>query len=96
MRRHQRTSSHKGTFDPEDEQNVKHTRIGIWDLYEDKHSQYMPGSSRLETLLDIIPSVPYVWRMLNDLRKVNNLWPLLCMYLVVEVVASLVPAVALW
>jgi membrane protein required for beta-lactamase induction len=93
-----RRPSNKGSFNPDDEKNVKHSRIGVWEFYEDKNPQLarIPGSSRLEPLLEIIPSLPYLWRMLNDLRNIDNLWPLLCMYLAVEVVASLVPAVALW
>jgi hypothetical protein len=98
MSRRRRHNSNKGSFDPNDEKNVKHTRIGVWDFYEDRNPQLarIPGSSRLESLLEIIPSLPYVWRMFNDLRNIDNLWPLLSMYLVVEVVASLVPAVSLW
>lgn len=35
FRRRQQINSDEGTFDPEDTRKVKHTRIGIWDLYEE-------------------------------------------------------------
>ncbi|KAG1845086.1 P-loop containing nucleoside triphosphate hydrolase protein [Suillus subalutaceus] len=54
-----------GKFDPEDARRVKHTRIGVWDLYEDRQTDIprIPGSSRLETYAQIVQSMPHVLRI---------------------------------
>jgi hypothetical protein len=52
FRRRQQINSDEGTFDPEDTQKVKHTRIGIWDLYEEV-------TNFLETLLCTRARVPH-------------------------------------
>jgi hypothetical protein len=95
-RRH--TSSSERTFDPDDVRNVKYTRLGVWHLYEERNPrlQHIPGSSYLQSYLEMLSSLPYVWRMIKDLGSVSTLWPLLCIYVVIEVVASLIPAVSLW
>lgn len=97
-RRAARKSPRKGTFDPDNVEHVKHTRIGVWDLYEENQPEiaHLPGSSRLESYLEMINSLPYVWRMLKDIGSISTCWMLLSLYLVMEVIASLVPAVSLW
>jgi hypothetical protein len=88
----------KGKFDPEDEKHVKHSRLGVWDLYEEKNPQlaYVPGISRFEPYLEMIKSLPYVWRMIKDISGIDGCWVLLSLYLLVEVVLSLIPAMSLW
>jgi hypothetical protein len=81
-----------GKVDPQDARRVKHTRIGIWDIYEERK----PGSSILETYARIRESLPYVVRMLKHILSVRRVQTLLPLYLVVEVLGSLVPAVSLW
>jgi hypothetical protein len=85
-------------FDTEDSKNVKHSRLGVWDLYEEKHPKLsrIPGASRAESYLEIAQSLPYVWRMIKDIGGINNCWLLLSLYLFVIILGSLVPAVALW
>jgi hypothetical protein len=87
-----------GKFDPEDARRVKHTRIGVWDLYEDRQTDIprIPGSSRLETYSQIVQSMPHVLRMLKDILSSRQCWLLLSVFLVVEVLASLTPAISLW
>jgi hypothetical protein len=94
----QRTTRRSGTFDPNDAQRVKHSRIGVWDLYEELPTNLppIPGSSRLETYAQIIQCMPYVVRMLKDILSIKRSWLLLCTFLVVEVFISLLPAVSLW
>lgn len=88
----------KGTFDPDDAKRVKHTRLGVWDLYEEIHPEFqrIPGSSKLEQYSEVVRSFPYVWRMIKDVGSLKNCWFLLAAYLVITVVSSLIPAVALW
>jgi hypothetical protein len=85
-------------FDTEDSKNVKHSRLGVWELYEEKHPEIsrIPGASRAESYLEIVQSLPYVWRMIKDIGSIENCWLLLSLYLCVIVVSSLIPAVALW
>ncbi|KAG1829492.1 P-loop containing nucleoside triphosphate hydrolase protein [Suillus variegatus] len=99
MARRRRTiTTRPGTFDPEDARRVKHTRIGVWDLYEDRQTDMprIPGSSRLETYAQIVQSMPHVLRMLKDILSIRQCCLLLPVFLVVEVLASLTPAISLW
>ncbi|KAG2364745.1 hypothetical protein BDR07DRAFT_1450146 [Suillus spraguei] len=99
MARRRRTiTTRPGKFDPEDARRVKHTRIGVWDLYEDRQTDIprIPGSSRLETYAQIVQSMPHVLRMLKDILSIRKCWLLLSVFLVVEVLASLIPAISLW
>jgi hypothetical protein len=85
-------------FDTEDSKNIKHSRLGVWDLYEERHPELsrIPGASRAESYLEIGQGLPYLWRMVKDIRNIENCWLLLSMYIVVIIMSSLVPAVALW
>ncbi|OBZ79064.1 hypothetical protein A0H81_00117 [Grifola frondosa] len=91
-------STCKGTFDPRDAQRVKHTRIGVWDLYEEIQPElaHVPGSSRLEHYLEMYQSFPYLWRMIKDILSIQSCWWLLVLYFSVDAVESLLPAAALW
>ncbi|TFK76612.1 P-loop containing nucleoside triphosphate hydrolase protein [Pluteus cervinus] len=97
-RRRQRLSDRKGTFDPADAEHVKHTRVGVWDLYEEVGpvAAKLPGASSYERWVQVKNDLPYVWRMLKDLGSIGDCWLLLAGYLAVEWTASLLPAVALW
>ncbi|EIW86264.1 P-loop containing nucleoside triphosphate hydrolase protein [Coniophora puteana RWD-64-598 SS2] len=88
----------KGEFNPEDAERVKHTRIGVWDLYEERHPElkYVPGSSRIETYMQMLDSMPFIWRMIKDILSIRQCTVMLILYLIVEVIASLIPAVSLW
>lgn len=86
-----------GVFDPTDTRNVKHTRMGVWDLYEERpYNIPIPYSSRLETFAQLFEGIPFVWRMLKDICSIRRCLGLICLYLLVEVARSLVPAVSLW
>ncbi|KAF8446437.1 P-loop containing nucleoside triphosphate hydrolase protein [Boletus edulis BED1] len=94
----QKTPQGPGAFDPNDAARIKHTRLGVWDFYEEKHPNIgpIPGASRLETASLMLQSSPYVWRMLKDICSIRRCLVLMILYLLVEVAASLVPAVSLW
>ncbi|KAJ8582269.1 P-loop containing nucleoside triphosphate hydrolase protein [Rhizopogon salebrosus TDB-379] len=87
-----------GKFDPEDTDRVKHTSVGVWDLYEEHQTNMppIPGSSRFETYAQIVQCTPYVVRMLKDILSIKRCRVLLSAYLVVELLTSLTPAVSLW
>jgi hypothetical protein len=84
-----------GKVDPQDARRVKHSRIGVWDLYEERPTDN-PGSSILETYARIRESLPYVVRMLKDILSIRRVRILLPIFLVVEVLGSLTPAVSMW
>lgn len=91
-------SIRKGTFDPEDSHRVKHTKIGVWDLYEQvtPDFKHIPGSSWLEKTLESYACLPYLLRMIQDILSIRSCWVLLGSYAVAEVLQSLIPAASLW
>ncbi|KDQ54980.1 hypothetical protein JAAARDRAFT_209162 [Jaapia argillacea MUCL 33604] len=98
MKRRRGKKSFKGTFNPDDVARVKHTRIGVWDLYAEKQPEvaYLPAATRLEQYWESYQGLPYVWRMVCDVARLKGCWLLLGLYMLVEIVASLLPAVSLW
>ena len=93
-----RITSRKGVFNPEDETKVKHTKLGIWDLYEEKEPELanIPGSSRLERFLALKQNLPYLWMMLRDIGSIRSCWMLLVYYGILIFIGSLIPAVSIW
>ncbi|KAG1777294.1 P-loop containing nucleoside triphosphate hydrolase protein [Suillus placidus] len=92
-------SAHSETSDLQDDAHrVKHTRIGIWDLYEERqpHSLLMLGSSISETYAWVLQNMPYVVRMLKHMYSIPQCFILLSAYLVVELLGTLMPAISLW
>ncbi|KAH9891326.1 P-loop containing nucleoside triphosphate hydrolase protein [Cubamyces lactineus] len=91
-------SSRKGTFDPNDTHRVKHTRIGVWDLYEEINPdlENIPGSTSLEKLLEAYACLPYLLRMCADILSIRSCWFLLVAYLTADFLHSLLPAASLW
>ncbi|KAK7688165.1 hypothetical protein QCA50_008535 [Cerrena zonata] len=88
----------KGTFDPDDTTRVKHTRVGVWDLYEEitPELQNIPGASNYERFLEWKRDLPYVWLMLKDISSIRRCWPLFFSYFCVEFALALMPAMNLW
>ena len=91
-------SDKKGTFDPHDGRRVKHTRLGVWDLYEEHEPKLanVPGASRLEKYMDIIECGPYVWRMLKDVLGIPSCAVLLALHTAIQVALAVIPALTLW
>ena len=87
-----------GTFDPGDANTVKHTRLGVWDLYEqiDTGIARLPGVSGLARRLEVLNDLPYVWRMLKDVASIKSCWLYFPLYCIVEFLSALLPAVELW
>jgi hypothetical protein len=92
----------KGVFDPEDSSKVKYTRLGVWDLYEQKQPKVprisitVPGILKVEELYQAIQGFPYVWRMITDVLSIPGMGLLLFFYISFAVAASFVPAIELW
>ncbi|KAF9072247.1 P-loop containing nucleoside triphosphate hydrolase protein [Rhodocollybia butyracea] len=84
-------SNRKGNFDPNDESSVQHTKIGqVWELYEERQPELakIPFSTRLnlERYIGIY----------DRYRSIRALWLYLGVYLALQFVLSLIPAVQLW
>ena len=78
----------------------KYTKAGIWDVYEQipvgKSSINIPGISKLFRNLEFIEDLPFVWRMVKDVTKIESCSYYLCLFTLVKVLASLEPAVTFW
>ncbi|KAG1908605.1 P-loop containing nucleoside triphosphate hydrolase protein [Suillus fuscotomentosus] len=87
------TSSRQSDLRP-----VTHTRIGIWDLYEERGKELprSPDSSILKTIVQIRDNMPYVVRMFKEILNIRRVPMLLSAFLAVKVLDSLIPAVSLW
>lgn len=88
----------KGTFNPEDVRRVKHSKIGVWDLYEEitPELENVPGRTFFEQLNELKLGRTYVVRMLKDLASLRNCWFVLGAYAACMGVLSLLPALGLW
>jgi len=98
MRSKKARSRKPGNFDPKDTEQVKHSRIGIWDLYKQQYPQIaqVPGSREVERRLEVLKDLPFVWRMLKDIASIKSCWLYLALYVGIEVMISLLPALLLW
>ena len=88
----------KGTFDPHNASSVKHTRLGVWDLYEEFEPGLVrvPGASRLEKYMDILECTPYVWRMVRDVLSIPSCAVLCVLHALINLGMAVVPALGLW
>ena len=101
MYRRKRTrKSSLNAFDPNDRTHVKHTRVGVWDIYEEREPTVriprLGLSGQLKAYREMTNSLPYLWRMMKDISTINGCISLIILYIIVEVIASLVPALSLW
>ena len=78
----------------------KLTKAGIWDVYEQiPHNGFsinipwLPGAVRN---LEIIEDLPFVWRLVKDMGKIESCWYYLFLFISTKVLVALQPAVALW
>ncbi|KAG2345392.1 P-loop containing nucleoside triphosphate hydrolase protein [Suillus weaverae] len=86
-------------IDPRDTSRYKHTRIGVWDLYEERRTgywPYIPGSSIRETCGQIVESMPHIVQMLRDVLSIKRSWLRLSAFFLVEILSSFIPAISLW
>ncbi|KAI0770942.1 P-loop containing nucleoside triphosphate hydrolase protein [Trametes elegans] len=88
----------KGAFDPHDTRHVKHTRLGVWDIYEETPQKlnYVPGDSLVEQYAEVVKCLPYVWRMVKDVFSIPLCIVLLAAFFLAELGRALMPALTLW
>ncbi|KZT24691.1 P-loop containing nucleoside triphosphate hydrolase protein [Neolentinus lepideus HHB14362 ss-1] len=96
--RRSRRPAGKGTFNPDDTTKVKHSKLGVWELYEEiSNSQtFVPVPSKFKEYREYADGLPYIWRMLKDILILQDCHLLLVLYAAVTALSALVPAVSLW
>ncbi|KAH8834804.1 P-loop containing nucleoside triphosphate hydrolase protein [Flagelloscypha sp. PMI_526] len=86
MRHRGHARNRKGEFKVDDP-GVKHSTLGVWDLYEEvnPHLASVPGASRLELFKEMTNSIPFVWRMVKDVASIRSCWFLFGSYFAVQI-----------
>ena len=78
----------------------KHLKIGVWDVYEQVppkgFGNAVPGISKFTRGLGTFKDLPFFWRVLKDIAGIKSCWYYLGPFILVKVLLSLQPAVALW
>ncbi|EIW65305.1 P-loop containing nucleoside triphosphate hydrolase protein [Trametes versicolor FP-101664 SS1] len=88
----------KGEFNINDKKSVKHTRYGVWDVYEERVSStsVLPGLAVLEQQAEIVKCMPFVWRMFRDVLALPYCAFLLVVFFAAELGQAFMPAFSLW
>lgn len=84
-------------FDELEGESIRHTKIGVWDIYEDirpKRRFSISHAVILQKLDESLLSLPYVWQSIKTLISLSS--SLLFVYSLCSILASLVPAVNLY
>jgi hypothetical protein len=83
-------------FEPRKGKVIEHTKIGVWDLYQerDRFLSYFPTSLKIDAYTEMWNDLPYLWRAIRDLFSVA--WPMMTLYLFLTIVKSVLPALTLW
>ena len=86
----------KRAFNPEDDTNIEHRSIGVWDFYvqRDPRLSWIPRSWKIEEYAEILNDVPYLWRTVKDIAP--DCWKLLVVYMTLTLVLAFIPAISLW
>jgi len=86
----------KPALEPRKGKVLEHTRIGVWDLYQERDQllSYLPTSWKLDAYTEMWNDLPYLWKTMRDIASVA--WPMLSLYLVLTLAGSLLPALTLW
>jgi hypothetical protein len=89
-------SGDKPAFEPRKGKVLEHTKLGVWDLYQERDQllSYLPTSWKIDAYAEIWNDLPYLWKAIRDLASVA--WPMLSLYLVLTLAKSLLPALTLW
>jgi hypothetical protein len=83
-------------FEPRKGKVIRHTKIGIWDFYQELNQflSYLPTSLKIDTYTEMWNDLPYLWKTVCDLSSIA--WPTFTLYLVLTLARSLLPALTLW
>ena len=98
------TDTHSGPApakeaDPYAGRVVTHSKIGVWDWYEEvdpDRSQISVISRLRKSYTDLAGSFPYVIRMFRDVLSIPGCRPHLAVFGLTELGLALVPAASIW
>lgn len=80
--------------------DIRHTKLGVWDLYEQLDSNYFSSPRWLATIPELydelVRSWPYLLRMVKDIYGVRSCRASLFSFIAIRLLLSLLPAVELW
>ena len=85
--------------DPYVDRVVTHSKIGVWDWYEevDPDRRQISILSRFKkSYTDLAASAPYVVRMFRDVLSIPGCKPRLAIFGLTELGLALVPAASIW
>ena len=89
----------KEEADPYAGRVVTHSKIGVWDWYEEvdpDRSQISVISRLRKSYTDLAGSFPYVIRMFRDVLSIPGCRPHLAVFGLTELGLALVPAASIW
>ena len=89
----------KEEADPYADRVVTHSKIGVWDWYEevDPDRRQISIVSRFKkSYADLAASAPYVVRMFRDVLSIPGCKPHLAIFGLTELGLALVPAASIW
>ena len=91
--------SGKEASEPGNNVDIRHTKLGIWDLYEQLDPNF--SSPRWFTAIpelydELVRSWPYLLRMVKDIFGVRSCRASLFSFIAIRLLLSLLPAVELW
>jgi hypothetical protein len=86
----------KRAFEPRKGKVIEYSKIGVWDLYQerDRLLSYFPTSLKIDAYTEMSNDLPFLWKTIGDLFSVA--WPTLMLYLFLSLVKSVLPALTLW
>ena len=78
---------------------VTHTRMGVWDFYEEQNPDSGTALSFghwRKKLTNMFGSYPYLWRMLVDVLHIPGCKSKFALFFTTELVSALIPAASIW
>ncbi|KAJ3547937.1 hypothetical protein NMY22_g1463 [Coprinellus aureogranulatus] len=89
-------------FDPDDRSTVRHTKAGVWDIYEDisgssrRNLFQLPFLSKIKAVMEAYKGYKHVTRMIHDIVTVEDCWMYFTAWVMLRVLAAFMPAATLW
>ncbi|KAF8350299.1 P-loop containing nucleoside triphosphate hydrolase protein [Amanita rubescens] len=94
------TSKRKEISEPGNTADIRHTKLGVWDLYEELNPNSFSLPSWLTTFPELydelVRSLPYLLRMVKDIVGIRSCRVQLVSFIVMRLLLSLLPAVDIW
>lgn len=102
---HDSKEKEKVVFDPDDPSMARHSKIGVWDFWEDvtvtptaffKLKLPHTIAAKIRVPKDVYRGWPYVIRMLADMATVEGSRTYFTVYLALRLLGSVMPSLEIW